>query len=98
MLHWTDKMGQVKLALVVMAVVIAVTSLVVSHYLVRDLSIQERTNMEVWAEAMRSFNNADEDADLGLVLRVMEGNNNIPVVVLDSVFWDFFRTKIQTFQ
>lgn len=84
MLHWTDKMGQVKLALVVMAVVIAVTSLVVSHYLVRDLSIQERTNMEVWAEAMRSFNNADEDADLGLVLRVMEGNNNIPVVVLDS--------------
>lgn len=40
--------------------------------------------MEVWAEAMRSYNNADENADLGLVLRVMEGNNNIPVVVLGS--------------
>lgn len=83
-IQWTDKMGLVKFVLVVMAVVIAVTSLVVSHYLVRDLSRQERTNMEVWAEAMRSFNNADENADLGLVLRVMEGNNNIPVVVLDS--------------
>lgn len=82
--QWTDRMGQVKFLLVVMAVVIAVTSLVVSHYLVRDLSMQERTNMEVWAEAMRSYNNADENADLGLVLRVMEGNNNIPVVVLDS--------------
>lgn len=82
--QWTDKMGQVKFVLVVMAVVIAVTSLVVSHYLVRDLSVQERANMEVWAEAMRSYNNADENADLGLVLRVMEGNNNIPVVVLDS--------------
>lgn len=77
-------MGLVKLVLVVMAIVIAVTSLVVSHYLVRDLSLQERTNMEVWAEAMRSYNDADENADLGLVLRVMEGNNNIPVVVLDS--------------
>lgn len=82
--HWTDKIEHVKIVLVIMAVVIAVTSLVVSHYLVRDLSIQERTNMEVWAEAMRSYNNADENADLGLVLRVMEGNNNIPVVVLDS--------------
>ena len=83
-IQWIDKMGQVKLVLVVMAIVIAVTSLVVSHYLVRDLSLQEHTNMEVWAEAMRSYNNADENADLGLVLRVMEGNNNIPVVVLDS--------------
>jgi len=82
--HWTDKIEHVKIVLVIMAVVIAVTSLVVSHYLVRDLSVQERTNMEVWAEAMRSYNNADENADLGLVLRVMEGNNNIPVVVLDS--------------
>lgn len=83
-IQWTDRMGQVKVLLVLVAVIIAVTSLVVSHYLVRDLSIQERTNMEVWAEAMRSYNNADENADLGLVLRVMEGNNNIPVVVLGS--------------
>lgn len=83
-IQWTDRMGQVKVLLVLVAVIIAVTSLVVSHYLVRDLSMQERTNMEVWAEAMRSYNNADENADLGLVLRVMEGNNNIPVVVLGS--------------
>lgn len=83
-MKWIDNMQRVKVALVVTAVVIAVISLVVSHYLVRDLEQQERTNMEVWAEAMRSYNNADENADLGLVLRVMEGNNNIPVVVLGS--------------
>lgn len=91
-IQWTDRMGQVKVLLVVMAVIIAVTSLVVSHYLVRDLSLQERTNMEVWAEAMRSYNDADENADLGLVLRVMEGNNNIPVVVLGS------DGEVQTFR
>ena len=40
--------------------------------------------MEVWAEAMRSFNNADETTDLGLVLKVMNENHTIPVVVMDS--------------
>ena len=40
--------------------------------------------MEVWAEAMRSFNMADENTDLNLVLKVMDENHTIPVIVLDS--------------
>ena len=40
--------------------------------------------MAVWAEAMRSLNNADENTDLNLVLKVINENNTIPVVVLDS--------------
>ena len=40
--------------------------------------------MEVWAEAMRSLNNADETTDLNLVLKVINENNTIPVVVLDG--------------
>lgn len=83
-MKWTDSMRQVKILLVVSAVVIAVVSLFVSNLLVRDLAVQERTNMEVWAEAMRSFDSADETTDVQLVLKVLEGNNNIPVVVLDS--------------
>ena len=39
--------------------------------------------MEVWAEAMRSLNSADENTDLNLVLKVINGNNTIPVIVLD---------------
>ena len=70
--------------LVVAAVLIAVASLVVSHFLVRDLSIEERNKMEVWAEAMRTFNAADENTDLNLVLKVMDENNTIPLVVMDS--------------
>ncbi len=70
--------------LVVSAVAIAVASLVVSNALVSDLQEGERADMEVWAEAMRSFNNADENTDLQLVLKVLEGNNTIPLVVLDS--------------
>ncbi len=84
-MQWTDRIRQVKIVLVSAAVVIAVASLAVSHFLVEDLSQEEQRNMEVWAEAMRSLNNADETTDLSLVLRVLNGNDNIPVVVLDSV-------------
>ena len=40
--------------------------------------------MEVWAQALHSLNEADEHTDLSLVLSVMEGNNTIPVIVMDQ--------------
>ena len=48
--------------------------------------------MEVWAEAMRSLNMADENTDLNLVLKVINENNTIPVIVLDS------KGEAQTFR
>ena len=83
-MQWTDRIRQVKILLVVAAVIIAVASLLVSHFLVKDLSNEERSKMEVWAQALHSLNEADENTDLSLVLSVMEGNNTIPVVVLDK--------------
>lgn len=84
MIHWVDRMRQVKLGLVVSALVIAAVSLVVSHTLIRDLETEERNRMSVWAEAMRSLIKADADTDLSLVLKVLNGNNSIPVIVLDA--------------
>jgi signal transduction histidine kinase len=83
-MQWTDRIRQVKILLVVMAILIAVASLVVSHFLVRDLAREESNNVEVWAEAMRSLSVADESTDLNLVLKVLNGNNTIPVIVLDK--------------
>lgn len=80
----SDRIRNVKVVLTLAAVVIAAASLVVSHFLIRDLQQQERNNMEVWAEAMRSLSHADETTDLNLVLKVINGNNFIPVVVLDE--------------
>lgn len=40
--------------------------------------------MNVWAEAMQSLNAADESTDLNLVLKVINENNTIPVIVLDA--------------
>ncbi len=83
-MQWTDRIRQVKILLVIAAVIIAVLSLLVSHFLVRDLSQEERHRMEVWAQALHSLNEADETTDLSLVLSVMEGNNTIPVIVLNA--------------
>lgn len=80
----SDSIRRVKVALLIAAVLIAGASLVVSHFLIRDLQREERVNMEVWAEAMRSLNQADETTDLNLVLKVINGNNSIPVIVLDG--------------
>jgi len=83
-MQWINRIRQVKIMLVTMAVVISVASLVVSNFLVRDLKEEELHKMEIWAEAMRSLNNADGDTDLTLVWTVLNSNNTIPVVVLDS--------------
>ena len=83
-MQWTDRIRQVKIALVVAAVIISVVSLLISNFLVKDLQKEERVRMEIWAQALRSLNTADEDTDLTLVLSVLEGNNTIPVIVLNK--------------
>jgi len=67
-----------------MAVCIAVASLITSNYLIRDLEAEERDKVEIWSDAMRSLNTADENTDLTLVIRVLNGNHTIPVIVLDK--------------
>ncbi|MCQ2132073.1 MAG: HAMP domain-containing histidine kinase [Bacteroidaceae bacterium] len=79
-----EQIRNIKLMLIVVAIVIAILSLVTSNFLISDLQKEETNKMEVWAEAMRSFNQADENTDLNLVLKVINGNHTIPVVVIDS--------------
>lgn len=80
----TDKNRIQNWLLSTIAIIIAATSLIVSHSLVIDLQHEERERVSIWAEAMRSLNDADESTDLTLVLRVIDSNNTIPVIVVDS--------------
>ncbi len=95
-MQWTDRIRQVKILLVLAAIFIAVASLLISHSLIRDLAQQERSKMEVWAEAMRTLSEADDSADLSLVLKVLDENNTIPVVVLgkDGMVTEYRNVKI----
>ena len=83
---------RLKVILVISAIAIAVTSLYISNRLVSDLSLEEKLRMEVWAEAMSAFNSADDSSDLNLVLKVLNANNTIPVIVADS------KDDIQTYR
>lgn len=83
-MQWTDRIRQVKIILIIVAVLISIASLVVSHYLVADLQVEEKNKMQVWAQAMQSLNDADETTDLALVLEVINSNNTIPVIVEDT--------------
>ena len=83
-MQWTDRIRQVKILLVVMALMIAIASLVASHFLTRDLYDEEHKKMEIWAEAMRALNDDNEDGGMNLVLKVIEDNTTIPIVVFDS--------------
>ena len=83
-MQWYKSFKNVKYLLILAAALIAVGSLYVSNSLTSELKKEELNKMQVWAEAMRSLNSADENSDLNLVLAVLAGNDKIPVVVLDS--------------
>ena len=83
-MQWTDRIRQVKILLVLMAIVIAIASLVASHLLTKDLYEEEHKKVEIWAEAMRTLNMDDENSGMNLVLKVIEDNTTIPVIVLDA--------------
>ena len=66
------------------ALLVVSFSLYISHSLVEDLAAEERVKMELWAEAMKNLQNADMNADLSMVLNVLNANNTIPVIVADQ--------------
>lgn len=83
-MQWTDRIRQMKILLVVMAILIAVASLAVSNMLTRDLYEEEHKKMEIWAEAMHTMNTDNENNGMNLVLKVIEDNTTIPIVVMDK--------------
>lgn len=71
----------------VTAAAVVAMFLYVSTGLVRDLSAQERQRMEIWADATReivaSFD-SDTSVDIDFLLRIIESNTTIPVLLTDS--------------
>lgn len=68
----------------VAAVVLITLFLLFSNRLVKSLGEEERTKMEVWADAYRQLLLADEYADMSMELKVMESNKTIPVFYTDD--------------
>lgn len=69
---------------VVVAVFIATASLVVSHYLVKDLSREERNKIKIWAEATKELIEGTENTNMHLIVQILESNTTIPVILYDE--------------
>ena len=105
-----DSRQRLKFVFIFTAILIAIASLVVSDMLIKNLAQEERQKMEVWAEATRLTASKNTAVDLSLVLKILEGNTTIPVVLCndtDSIMFvkninfpendveDFKRAKVK---
>jgi len=75
-----------KFLLFVTAISIGVSSLLYTNNLVRKLSVEERKRAELLFEAQRKIINAEmTDPNLDFFGKVIENNETVPVIVLDSL-------------
>ncbi|MDR0750342.1 MAG: GHKL domain-containing protein [Tannerellaceae bacterium] len=81
-----DSRQRLKFVFVFVALLIAITSVVISNGLIKDLAEEERQKMEVWAEANRVVASQSEEAntDMNLILKIVGGNTTIPVLLCDE--------------
>lgn len=68
---------------VILATLIALLFLFLLGRVVKQLSQEEREKMEIWAQASESISGDDATADLSLVLRILQSNQSIPVILYD---------------
>ena len=75
-----------KFFLFVMAVVIGLTSLIYTQRLVRELKIEERKKVELWAKATKQLIELDiTESDFEFLFEVIEHNNTVPVILVDAL-------------
>lgn len=66
------------------AVILVGGSLWVSNNLVRKLEQEERNKMEIWASATSELATMTSDANIELILSIIQSNTTIPVIVVDE--------------
>lgn len=79
-----DSRQRLKFIFIFTAVIIAIASVVVSDVLIGDLAREEREKMEIWAEATKLTASEDTALDMSLVLKIIQGNTTIPVLLCDE--------------
>jgi signal transduction histidine kinase len=59
-------------------------SLIYTGNLVRKLKVEERENVELWAEAIRLVSLSDTSQNLDFLSSIIDNNNTIPVILTDE--------------
>ena len=66
------------------ALLIVGLSMYYTHLLTKEMAQEERQRISLWAEATHRLVTDTDEADLAFLMKVIEGNTNIPVLVVDE--------------
>lgn len=78
----SDRYG--KMIFLICSALAVILFLMISTNLVKQLSMQERERMNIWASATEKMAKADSNADFEFLLNIIAQNNSIPVMVTDA--------------
>lgn len=74
-----------KLILLVIAVLIGVSSLLYTNYLVQQISVEERAKVELWANGTKYIaNNINSDGDFSFLFDIIRNNETVPAILTDN--------------
>lgn len=79
-----DSRQRLKFAFIFAAILIAIASVVVSDMLIKNLAQEERHKIEIWSEATRVMTSENPSLNMNLILKIIQGNNSIPVVLCND--------------
>ncbi len=79
-----DKRQKGALIIIVISVMLVSSFLYFSRNLVEELSAEERNKVEIWAEAMRILSSESGEGEIPLILKVLQSNRTIPVLLVDE--------------
>jgi len=73
-----------KLFLLLFAVLVGMGSLIYTEYLVSKLKVEERKNVQLWAEATKLISLSDTTQNVEFLSTMIETNNTVPVILTDE--------------
>jgi signal transduction histidine kinase len=75
-----------KILLLLLAVCIGIGSFFYTNWLVKKMAIEERKNVELWAEATRKLASPDISStlDITFLVDIINRNTTIPIIIADS--------------
>jgi two-component system, sporulation sensor kinase D len=73
-----------KMVFIVIAIGIVIASTLFTNGLANSLALEEHKKVEIWAEAIRQSLLVDESASTDLILKIIEGNTTIPIIMTDA--------------
>jgi len=73
-----------KLVFIFFAVGIVLASTIFTNRLANSLAAEEKKKVEIWAEAIRQSVLLQEGTNTDLIVKIIEGNTTIPIIMVDA--------------